>query len=226
MTLLDCGQTKQLSIADRAQLRSVILRLQAYRRDPTNPTTLRALADDIKDFGVQLRPREITTPNDDALEETAAKIQEEDDANCLASIALLLFGDKSLPLPGGYDDNELGPNSPLKRLASFPQSLVLLGRAAVLIRGIAAKLKVPYSLADAWEDAADRAALAESPLPPWSIVPQEDTTSSEVTSKDVWRTVRSWMKSKGRRVVRVLPPRVQTFLAARAVRRLEQRLAS
>ena len=57
-------------------------------------------------------------------------------------------------LPGGYDSNELSANSPVARVASFPQSLVFVGRSTVLIRGLANRLKVPWSLAREWAPAA------------------------------------------------------------------------
>ena len=46
-----------------------------------------------------------------------------------AALALLLFGDPDAPMPGGFSNVELDPNSPIKSIASFPQELVLLGRA-------------------------------------------------------------------------------------------------
>mmetsp|Transcript_12837 Transcript_12837/g.31493 ORF Transcript_12837/g.31493 Transcript_12837/m.31493 type:complete len:231 (-) Transcript_12837:89-781(-) len=71
-----------------------------------------------------------------------------------AALCLLLFGDPSIPLPGNYNQNELGPNSPLRAIANFPQHLVLLGRATVMIKGIAKRLEIDWSLADHWKKAA------------------------------------------------------------------------
>ncbi|CAN0499666.1 unnamed protein product, partial [Discosporangium mesarthrocarpum] len=41
----------------------------------------------------------------------------------------------------------LRSNSPLKKLKSFPQELVLMGRATVMIKGIAATLGIKWNLA-------------------------------------------------------------------------------
>ncbi|CAN0548340.1 unnamed protein product, partial [Ectocarpus sp. 8 AP-2014] len=40
-----------------------------------------------------------------------------------------------------------GSNSPLKQLKAFPQELVLMGRATVMIKGIAAALGLKWNLA-------------------------------------------------------------------------------
>ena len=112
-------------------------------------------------YGVELRPRDV----DELYEPTKEAAALDDDA-CLAAIAVTLFGDKSVDeIPGGYSADELSADSPLKRLKSFPQALVLMGRAAVIIRGIASKLEVNYSLADAWEQAA-RAGGSRGHAPP------------------------------------------------------------
>lgn len=113
VALIDCGQTKQLSLADRIQFRDVVVALQRFRDEPDDSSRAKALAGEIRKFGVTLRPREDRRGSID------------DDDACLVAVALLLFGDKTLrELPGGYDLDELSPNSPFRRLASFPQSLV------------------------------------------------------------------------------------------------------
>ena len=61
-----------------------------------------------------------------------------------------LFDDASEQLPGGYEQNELSPKSPATALKSFPQDLVLVARSSVLIKGLAAKLGVRWSLAKKW----------------------------------------------------------------------------
>ncbi|KAH8056765.1 hypothetical protein JL721_9883 [Aureococcus anophagefferens] len=169
VALLDCGQTKQLAAPDRKKLEDVVTALQAYRGDPDNGDHLATLADKIRAFGVELRPREVAE-GDAPPPAAAAKL---DDDSCLAALAVTLFGDKAVDvIPGGYSADELSGDSPLRRLKAFPQSLVLLGRAAVIIRGIASKLGVTYSLSDAWEAAAKE---RRGGLPPWArqaVAPQ------------------------------------------------------
>ena len=49
-------------------------------------------------------------------------------------------------MPGGYSNKELSAESPIKAIASFPQELVLLGRATILIKGIAKRLGTNWDL--------------------------------------------------------------------------------
>lgn len=213
--LIDCGQTKQLSLADRVQLREVVVALQNYRARPGELAVAKALAAEIRKFGVELRPRD-----------SDVTVDEHDDDNCLVAIALLLFGDKTVDeLPGGYDRDELSANSPLRRLASFPQSLVLVGRAAVLIRGIAATLNVPYSLSGAWVQAAAQADLTGAILPPWARereVLGETYGQGPPSSRHVLLTIRAWTAAKVKVMAkRVLPKRAKSWLIARTLRRAQ-----
>ncbi len=73
---------------------------------------------------------------------------------CTAALALLLFGSTSTELPGGYSSKELSAESPLRAIKSFPEELVMLGRATVIIKGIASRLGVPWNLADKFAHAA------------------------------------------------------------------------
>lgn len=38
-----------------------------------------------------------------------------------AALAILLFGDTDTKMPAGFSHDELSPESPIKRVASFPQ---------------------------------------------------------------------------------------------------------
>lgn len=225
VALIDCGQTKQLSLKERRKVKEVVLALQNYRVDPNKSTTAN-LAAQIRAFGVTLRPR------DDEATRTKSEI-EQDDNFCLVSVALLLFGDKTVDeLPGGYDRDELSANSPLRRLASFPQSLVLVGRAAVLIRGIAATLNVPYSLNDAWVSAAAQADLESTEtLPPWAIAASaiggadgDSDHDQAPTARQIRGLVKGWIAAKTKSTVRyLLPSKAKSWLIARSVRRAESR---
>ena len=134
---------------------------------------------------------------------------------------MTLFGDKSVDeIPGGYSADELSADSPLKRLKSFPQALVLMGRAAVIIRGIASKLEVNYSLADAWEQAARE---REPGLPPPWARPEAQAAedSGEPRLRDLWRAVgRRTRERCGAVAQRVLPAWAKKRIAARIARRL------
>jgi len=74
-------------------------------------------------------------------------------------------------MPGGFSAAELSDSSPLKAIASFPQELVLLGRATVLIKGISKRLNLKWSLAEKWEPLAEKAlecGIDGCTMPTWS----------------------------------------------------------
>ncbi|KAK3237830.1 hypothetical protein CYMTET_52121 [Cymbomonas tetramitiformis] len=64
--------------------------------------------------------------------------------------AFWLFDSSDTELPGGFEPDELSENSPAKMVQAFPQDLVLVGRACVLIRGISSRLEAPWSLSRQW----------------------------------------------------------------------------
>ena len=148
--LIDFGQVKQISRARRMTLARVMVALADARSaedvagggggggDGSNldPTDLELIGRLAVELGVAVTP--------------GAK------AEGPAAVACWLFDGKRDSLPGGYDTGELSPNSPLKELKSFPQELVLVGRATVLIKGIASRLGVKWSLAEEWAPIARR----------------------------------------------------------------------
>jgi aarF domain-containing kinase len=111
--LIDFGQVKQISGRQREALARVIVAL-ADRKSDTDPAEIAHIGQLSLDLGVKLRP--------DAKPEGPA------------ATAIWLFDGSVTELPGGYDMGELSPNSPVKELLSFPQDLVLVGRATVLIK--------------------------------------------------------------------------------------------
>jgi len=143
VSLIDCGQFKALPRPQRVELAKLVLAVDGYQRasasssDDDDAATNAAkleVANLVRSFGVRLEEGR------------------EDDDDLACSVALFLFGDSDRTLPGGYSTNELSDDSPIKRVASFPQELVLLGRATVLLKGIAKKLDVPFSLGEKWGD--------------------------------------------------------------------------
>mmetsp|Transcript_14930 Transcript_14930/g.20920 ORF Transcript_14930/g.20920 Transcript_14930/m.20920 type:complete len:737 (-) Transcript_14930:125-2335(-) len=154
LVLLDCGQFKQLSNKDRIKIAQLVMLTGQLSKKLVTSTDKQdiALRDEIyqdiltaaKDMGLELVPG--------STKETAA------------ALSLLLFGDPSVPLPGGYSPNELGSGSPLRAIANFPQHLVLLGRATVMIKGVAKKLNIPWALAEEWKSAAEHAVRCSSAI--------------------------------------------------------------
>jgi aarF domain-containing kinase len=140
--LIDYGQVKQISGRARATLASVMLALASRTKAPPHapsgtPAELAEISRLGLELGVELVPG---SPPEGP-----------------AAVAMWLFDDASETLPGGFEQNELSPKSPVTSLAGFPQDLVLVARAAVLIKGIAAKLELDWSLAERWAPLAQRA---------------------------------------------------------------------
>ena len=137
VALIDCGQVKQISTEYRLRLAEAILLVNEWTETGGSPELIRLAQIKMADFGV--------TFAEDAKPEAAA------------ALALLLFADPDVPMPGGFSSAELSDTSPIKAISSFPQELVLLGRATILIKGIAKRLGIKWSLADKWKAMAEQA---------------------------------------------------------------------
>ncbi len=143
VALIDFGQTKQLSDATRRGLARIMLLLDACGggADAGCAVDYAPFAEEVTRLGVTFK---------EGVPDTTA---------AAAALAFWLFDSTATKLPGGYDANELSLNSPVATVSSFPQDLVFVGRSTVLIRGLATRLGVTWSLAREWAPAA-RAALA------------------------------------------------------------------
>jgi len=133
--LIDFGQVKQIGGRPRETLAKVMLALDGRESDD-NPADLEKIGNLALELGVELA--------DDAPAEGPA------------AVAMWLFDGSVEQLPGGYEKGELSPNSPVKALKSFPQDLVLVGRSTILIKGIANRLEIPWSLSKEWAPTAKR----------------------------------------------------------------------
>ena len=189
--LIDYGQVKQISGRSRETLCKVMVAL-AENEDDLDKITKLAL-----ELGVEL--------NDDAKDEAPA------------AVAMWLFDGAVEELPGGYDNGELSPNSPVKELKSFPQDLVLVGRSSILIKGISGRLGIPWSLAREW------APIAKGVL--------EGKTSKEnfataldrrVRFRTVMSTLKQWAKGRASGMGRALPSPLRSR-AAKLMLKIEER---
>jgi len=135
-----------------------------------------------------------------------------DDAPTIAAAAvgIWLFDSSVDELPGGYDKGELSPNSPVKELKSFPQDLVLVGRSTILIKGISSRLDVPWSLAKQWAPIA-RDVLSGYSRADKAVKPDFD---GRVRFRDVIHAFQLWGKGRAAKIIRSLPPSLQSRLAA------------
>jgi hypothetical protein len=238
ISLIDCGQVKQITGSFRVKLAKVVILVSEYlhaagvvgRGDAFDDQRCRALmpelAASVREFGVTF----------------ADDVPDEDE--CAAAVALLLFGTPDVSLPGGYSHVELSNESPIKKVLQFPQELVMLGRATVLIKGIASKLNIPWALADKWADAC-RAAVArgQSPgtVPIWaretSILRGDEAKEAaqgvkrigddRVRFAEVRGVLRKWASSRGRiaatKVYEKLPSKLQARAKARLLRAAAKR---
>jgi hypothetical protein len=155
VSLIDCGQFKTFSRFRRLQFARIVLAVKDYQRQQA---TVEDETPKIMTTQQQEKEQEQKRASKKTLADCARGFgitcvqgrESEDDVAC--AIALVLFSDSGMILPGNFSSNELSPDSPIRLLTSFPQDLVLLGRAAVLLKGIAKSLNVSLSLVDQWDD--------------------------------------------------------------------------
>jgi len=176
--LIDFGQVKQISGMTRATLARLMIALAARTKSEGTAATPDEMAR-IVDLGLEL----------------GVRLAPGAPAEGPAAVAMWIFDGAREQLPGGFEQSELSPKSPATALASFPQDLVLVARAAVLVKGIAAALDVDWSLAQRWAPVG-AAALDRQKRPP------RDT---RVRFRTIAATARAWVAGKARRAaVRVL----------------------
>lgn len=224
IALIDCGQVKQIGNTQKMLLADLVLQVSRYGK-PGGPTALQ-LSEKVKGFGVKF-------------EETA-------NAECGAALALLLFGSTGTELPGGYSSVELSSGSPLRQIKDFPSDLVMLGRASVIIKGIASKVGLKWNLADKWAEGARMALECGEEgcsLPVYAKIalprlgkdaPRAATSGQGAASnrrrfsevRDAFRLVRQVAKEwAAGRTWESLPQSVKQFFINREMRRLEKKEA-
>mmetsp|Transcript_58798 Transcript_58798/g.86054 ORF Transcript_58798/g.86054 Transcript_58798/m.86054 type:complete len:644 (-) Transcript_58798:444-2375(-) len=219
VALIDCGQVKQLPSSMQLKLAEVINMINRYN-DPSAGVTTKDLADRVRVFGVKVN----------------APAEKQDD--CLAAIALLLFGPTGIKLPGGYSNKELDDDSPLKAVLSFPQELVMMGRATVLIKGIASKLNIKWNLGQKWDECARmcmQCSLEGCAVPVYAATPaplggqaaggvggsQERVKFSDVRQqlRGLRRVAKDWALAKG---MEVAPEGVKKMIIRRMAKGIEE----
>lgn len=192
--LIDFGQVKQISGRNRETLAKVMIALD--ERTDGNLEDMERIGNLALELGVEIK--------EDAKDEAPA------------AIALWLFDGSAEVLPGGYELGELDPNSPVKELKSFPQDLVLAGRAAILIKGISNRLGVPWSLSHEW------APIARQVLDQYSGTTKgsaaSDSNTARVRFRDVGSTFSLWAKGRISRFGQRLPTPLRSRVAAIVVK--------
>jgi predicted unusual protein kinase regulating ubiquinone biosynthesis (AarF/ABC1/UbiB family) len=186
--LIDFGQVKQISGRNRETLCKIMIAL-TDREGDDRPEDLKTIGNLALELGVEL--------NDDAKEEAPA------------AVGMWLFDGTTEVLPGGYDLGELSPNSPVKELKSFPQDLVLVGRSSILIKGISARLGIPWSLAREWAPIARQVLDAKA----GRVLSAASSSNNRVRFRAVIFTLMQWAKGKASNVGRRIPAPVRTRIA-------------
>ena len=185
--LIDFGQVKQISGRNRETLAKVMIALD--EREDGNLEDMQRIGNLALELGVEIKQK--------AKDEAPA------------AIALWLFDGSAKELPGGYAMGELDPNSPVKELKSFPQDLVLAGRAAILIKGVSNRLGVPWSLSHEWAPIA-REVLNQNI--------SAASTNQRVRFRDVGSTFSRWVKGRASRIGQRLPAPLSSRVAAIVVK--------
>ena len=193
--LIDFGQVKQISGRNRETLAKVMIALDERIGDD-RPEDLERIGNLALQLGVEL--------NEDAKQEAAA------------AVGMWLFDGSTEKLPGGYDLGELSPNSPVKELKSFPQDLVLVGRASILIKGLSNRLGIPWSLSKEWAPIARQVLNRDNPIV------TDSSDSQRIRFVVVLNALRNWAKGRATKAITGLPSPVRSRVASVLVK-LEER---
>ena len=181
--LIDFGQVKQLSRDYRKTIAKIIIALDERQGDD-DPKFIAEINLLLSELGVELK--------EGAKPEAAA------------AVAMWLFDGSVEKLPGGYDIAEFSANSPVKQIQVMPQELVLVARSSVLIKALARRFGLRWSLAKHW------APFARDVLYGSSIKASNRSTM-------LGRTIRS-IKQRGKLlaygIVKKLPRKAQVAVAS------------
>jgi len=197
--LIDFGQVKQISGRNRETLAKVMIALDERVGDD-RPEDLERIGNLALQLGVEL--------NEDAKDEAAA------------AVGMWLFDGSTQKLPGGYDLGELSPNSPVKELKSFPQDLVLVGRASILIKGLSNRLDIPWSLSKEWAPIARQVLNRNNVQTGGAATNVSD--SQRIRFVVVWKALKNWAKGRVTKAVTDLPGPLRSRVASILVK-LEER---
>eukprot|EP00930_Biecheleria_cincta_P002129 TRINITY_DN103173_c0_g1_i1.p1 TRINITY_DN103173_c0_g1~~TRINITY_DN103173_c0_g1_i1.p1 ORF type:complete len:474 (+),score=65.82 TRINITY_DN103173_c0_g1_i1:592-2013(+) len=134
VALIDFGQTKRIGYNFRRQLAELVLEMCKNDQRSEDDLPYERFYTMAQKMGVNFLP-------------SAGR-------ECAAALALWLIDTSREDLPGSYESSELSPNCPVRDVASFPREFVLVCRTTLLIRGLAMRLGIRWSLARAWKQAA------------------------------------------------------------------------
>ncbi len=178
--LIDFGQVKEVDKDYRETVAQVILALDERKSDD-NPEDLERIGNSTEGLEIELK--------DDA------------PAYGHAAIAMWLFDGIVETFPDGYDESETSPNSPVKAMKEFPSDLVLLARSTVLVKGLAKRFGVRWSLSQEWAPIARRVLKSCSEVAAKGTAEQRRESKTRKTKQ----LFKAWSGQKAKSIVTHLP---------------------
>lgn len=182
VALLDCGQVKQLTGQKRRALAQLLVLVNRW--ESIDKEAAEAADEEEPELHADLiQKREILTAKVAAhMVEQGIEFAPDAGPDCAIALALLLFGNSDAVLPGGYEGQELSAASPIAKVVNFPSEFILLGRATVMIKGIARRVGVEWGLSDRWSAYARETLGTTDPsefLPIWSVASPQVASTAE-----------------------------------------------
>jgi len=174
--LIDFGQVKRVNSDYREALAKVILALD--ERSDVDPADLERIGNSAAAMGIELKDN---VP-----------------AHGHAAVAMWLFDGSVETYPNGYDESEMSPNSPVKAMKEFNKDLVLLARSTVLVKGLAKRFGIRWSLSQEWAPIARRVLTGST----------EQLVEGESHRTKLLR-LKSWGKQRAKKAVTYLPAHIR-----------------
>ena len=192
--LIDFGQVKQVDKDYRETIAKVVLALDERKSDD-HVEDLERIGNITEGLGIELK--------DDV------------PAYGHAAIAMWLFDGSVETFPDGYDEKETSPNSPVKAMKEFPSDLVLLARSTVLVKELAKRFGVRWSLSQEWAPIARRVLKSGS----------EVTAAKRRESKThkTKQQFKAWSAQKAKAVMTHLPAPMKKKASSAVLKREQKR---
>lgn len=139
VALIDYGQMKRIGYKFRRELAEMVVLICECQDTPEQYSVMAKLGERM---GLEFAP----------------------DAHpfCPAALGLWILDWSRTELPGGYDIHELSTTNVMSDVTYFPREWVLTCRALQLIRGLAARLNIPWTLPQIWRENALRVLSSEA----------------------------------------------------------------
>ena len=185
VALLDCGQVKILNTSQKLGLAKLVVMVHEWEKLDAERLSLISSGKDVVEITNKVNAQ--TKILAETVKSFGVTFKEGAGDECAAAVAILLFGNTNTVLPGGYAGEEISKDSPIVQVLEFPAEFILLGRATVMIKGIANRLGIKWGLSDKWSPMAEMAlqSTVEEVMPIWACVrPNVLSTQTSPTTAD------------------------------------------